>query len=118
MQKLGANDQDLDQLVALFNALANRTRLRILLELTAGERNVASLCHELGLPQPTVSHQLGMLLKKNLVGHKRAGKHVVYGLRGEVGAGSLMRLSVQNLVVNVAARFPASNSRITTPSPT
>jgi DNA-binding transcriptional ArsR family regulator len=52
--------------------------------LAKGERNVTSLCDELGLPQPTVSHHLGLLRMSNLIGNRRNGKQVFYGLNGQV----------------------------------
>src|SRR5438067_267753 len=57
----GASEQDLDQLTTLFRLLADKTRLNILLLLADGERNVTNLCETLRLPQPTVSHHLGLL---------------------------------------------------------
>jgi len=73
-------DQDLDQLSALFRLLSDRTRLSILLKLAAGERNVTTLCEELGLPQPTVSHHLALLRMSNMVKNRRSGKQVFYTL--------------------------------------
>ncbi len=60
-----ALDQDLEQLASLFRLLSDKTRLNILLSLARGERNVSSLCKELELPQPTVSHHLGLLRVNN-----------------------------------------------------
>ena len=41
--------------------------------LADGERNVSSMCDELQLPQPTVSHHLGLLRLNNVIGNRRAG---------------------------------------------
>ena len=49
-----ANDEQLEQLAALFRLLADRTRLNLLMLLADGEKNVTNLCEVLGLPQPTV----------------------------------------------------------------
>ena len=60
--------------------------------LADGERNVSSLCDELGLPQPTVSHHLGLLRMNNVIGNRRSGKQVFYTLNGRVhvdGGGGL-----------------------------
>jgi DNA-binding transcriptional ArsR family regulator len=70
------------ELAGLFTVLSDRTRLHILTILARGERNVMSLCEELGLPQPTVSHHLGMLRMNGLVANRRAGKQVFYSLDG------------------------------------
>ena len=56
-----ASEQDLEQLANLFRLLSDRTRLNILMLLADGERNVTSLCEQLRLPQPTVSHHLSLL---------------------------------------------------------
>jgi DNA-binding transcriptional ArsR family regulator len=75
--------QDLEPLVGLFRILSDKTRVRILLLLSEGERNVGSLCKELGLPQPTVSHHLGLLRSRNLITNRRSGKQVFYGFNGQ-----------------------------------
>ena len=72
------------ELTALFKLLGDRTRLAILQILTGGERNVGTLCDLLGLPQPTVSHHLGLLRDSRLIDNRRAGKHIYYALNGRV----------------------------------
>ncbi|MGD0464957.1 MAG: metalloregulator ArsR/SmtB family transcription factor [Tepidisphaeraceae bacterium] len=79
-----ALEQDLEHLAALFRLLSDKTRLNILLWLAKGERNVTSLCKELQLPQPTVSHHLGLLRVNNLIANRRKGKQVFYALHGSV----------------------------------
>ena len=88
MTKFGAavSEQDLDQLTNLFRLLSDKTRLNILLSLADGERNVTSLCEELQLPQPTVSHHLGLLRVNNVIGNRRKGKQVFYTLSGSVAS--------------------------------
>jgi DNA-binding transcriptional ArsR family regulator len=86
MEGIGAMAQDLEPLVGLFRLLSDKTRLNILMILAKGERNVSSLCEELGLPQPTVSHHLGLLRTKNLISNRRNGKQVFYGLNGRIEA--------------------------------
>jgi len=103
-----AGDADLEQLTALFRLLADKTRLNILMILSAGERNVSSLCQELALPQPTVSHHLGLLRMNNLIGSRRSGKQVFYGLNGSIGTGHghLLELAVESFAVRIGARQP------------
>src|SRR3954449_561177 len=79
-----APTQDLEPLAGLFKLLSDGTRLRILMLLAKGERNVTSLCDELGLPQPTVSHHLGLLRMRQVIVNRRSGKQVFYGLDGHV----------------------------------
>jgi DNA-binding transcriptional ArsR family regulator len=84
----GSKDAELEPLVGLFRLLSDKTRMNILLLLSRGERNVTSLCEELELPQPTVSHHLGLLRMSNLIGNRRKGKQVFYGLNGQVESAS------------------------------
>ena len=95
MQKRGPADQELESLVGLFRLLSDKTRLNILLLLAKGERNVSSLCGELSLPQPTVSHHLGLLRMSNLISNRRAGKQVFYELDGRVDAADNSGLTVK-----------------------
>ena len=86
------NDSELEQLASVFRLLSDRTRLNLLMLLAEGERNVTSLCEALQLPQPTVSHHLGLLRMSNVIENRRDGKQVFYALNGRIGqsqAGSL-----------------------------
>ena|SRR5947209_19236029 len=76
--------QELEPLIGLLQLLADKTRLHILMELAKGERNVSSLCEQLRLPQPTVSHHLGLLRSKNLISNRRHGRQIYYDLHVEV----------------------------------
>src|SRR3954469_22218243 len=100
----GPGDQDLEPLVGLFRLLSDKTRLNILMLLAKGERNVSSLCDELALPQPTVSHHLGLLRMSNLITNRRDGKQVFYDLENRVDAtdGSGLRVSVDRFQVQIA----------------
>ena len=88
------SEQELEPLVGVFRLLSDKTRLNILLLLSKGERNVTSLCGELGLPQPTVSHHLGLLRMSNLISNRRDGKQVFYDLNGQVAADGRATLHV------------------------
>jgi DNA-binding transcriptional ArsR family regulator len=108
---IGASDQDLEQLTALFRLLSDKTRLNILLLLAQGERNVTSLCEELQLPQPTVSHHLGLLRMNNVIGNRRAGKQVFYGLNGRVDASDAsLVINAQNFDIRIGERAVMSVS--------
>jgi ArsR family transcriptional regulator, zinc-responsive transcriptional repressor len=108
MRKFGQGlmDQDLEQLTALFRLLSDKTRLNILLLLSKGERNVTSLCEELSLPQPTVSHHLGLLRMSNIIANRRNGKQVFYGLNGQVESkdADSLQVGVENYLVKIGAR--------------
>src|SRR5215213_7866589 len=93
-RSLGASEQDLEQLTSLFRLLSDKTRLNILFLLSEGERNVTSLCEVLKLPQPTVSHHLGLLRMNNVISNRRSGKQVFYSLNGRLECGVLEGLQV------------------------
>ena len=75
-----ATDKQLAALETLFKALADRTRLRILSLLQAGEICVCDIHGSLGLPQPTVSRHLAYLRKAGLVSGRKDGLWVHYRL--------------------------------------
>jgi ArsR family transcriptional regulator len=105
-----ALDQDLDQLVFLFRLLSDKTRLNILLSLVKGERNVTSLCEELRLPQPTVSHHLGLLRVNNMIANRRRGKQVFYSLHGAVSLvdDTTLEISAGHLLLRITRQPPSS----------
>ena len=70
----------LDRLEHLFKALADRTRLRILALLAAGEVCVCNIHESLTLPQPTVSRHLAYLRRSGLVETRRDGIWMHYRL--------------------------------------
>ena len=101
-----AGENELEQLTVLFHMLSDRTRLKLLLLLAAGERNVTSLCESLHLPQPTVSHHLGLLRMNNIIGNRRSGKQVFYTLNGRVdtsGEDSL-KINLGDLSVHISGK--------------
>lgn len=75
-----ATDTRLLSLETLFKALADRTRLRILGLLHAGEICVCDIHGSLDLPQPTVSRHLAYLRKAGLVTGRKDGLWVHYRL--------------------------------------
>lgn len=103
---LAVIDQELEPLVGLLRLLSDKTRLNILMLLGPGERNVSSLCEELGLPQPTVSHHLGLLRMQNLITNRRNGKQVFYGLNVNVNAldGSGLAIEVDRFLLRIDPR--------------
>ena len=105
-QPLAVEEQDLENLSSLFRLLSDKTRLNILMHLAAGERNVTNLCELLGLPQPTVSHHLGLLRMNNVIGNRRNGKQVFYMLNGRVDASATdaLRINVGAFDVQITLR--------------
>jgi len=65
----------------LFRALADKTRLKILMLLDIREMCVCEIMVALDLTQPTASHHLGILETVGLVKDRREGKWVFYSLK-------------------------------------
>ena len=66
------------QAVGTLKLLANEDRLLLLCELSQGERCVGELEAELGIRQPTLSQQLGILRSQEVVSTRREGKNIYY----------------------------------------
>lgn len=76
---------DLDQMrdaatqaCRLMKVLANRDRLLLLCQMTQGEKCVSELEALVGIGQPTLSQQLGVLREEALVETRREGKNIYY----------------------------------------
>lgn len=63
-----------------FSALADATRLRILLLLLENERSVGDIAAHLEVSQSAVSHQLRLLRSLNIVRYRKNGREVYYDL--------------------------------------
>jgi len=68
------------QACALLKTLGNADRLLLLCQLTQGELCVSDLEAKLGIQQPTLSQQLGVLREEKLVTTRREGKQIYYSL--------------------------------------
>jgi ArsR family transcriptional regulator len=68
------------ELVNLFSALADRTRLRLLNLMTGGEVCVCYFVELLDEPQPKISRHLAYLRRAGLVATRREGKWMHYRL--------------------------------------
>ena len=82
MQKATAPKSGVD---VMFRAFSDRTRLRILNLLKAGELCVCDLVRVIGVPQPKVSRHLAYLRKAGLVTARREGLWMYYKLAPATG---------------------------------
>lgn len=72
---------DYKTLVAVFKALSDESRQKILLSLEKdGETRVSELVRRFGISQPTMSHHLGVLRQAGLVEDRRVGQSVYYAV--------------------------------------
>ena len=65
---------------ALLKVLANPDRLLLMCQLSQGELSVGELEEQLGIRQPTLSQQLGVLRENDLVATRREGKNIFYSV--------------------------------------
>lgn len=70
--------QSADQAGKLLKTLANPDRLLLLCQLSQGERSVGELEALLNIQQPTLSQQLAVLRREQLVDTRREGKQIFY----------------------------------------
>ena len=71
------------QLAAIFNALADPTRVRLVSVLARTELCVGDLAATLGMTQSAVSHQLRLMREMRLVKCRKEGRLVYYALDDE-----------------------------------
>ena len=64
----------------LLRTIANENRLLLMCQLSQGEKSVGELEQILGIRQPTLSQQLGILRNKGLVATRREGKQIIYSV--------------------------------------
>ena len=62
----------------LLKTLSNTDRLMLVCQLAQGEKCVSELENLLGIGQPTLSQQLGVLRDNEMVSTRREGKHIYY----------------------------------------
>lgn len=68
------------QAVMTLKLLANEDRLLLLCQLSQGERCVGELEQQVGIRQPTLSQQLGVLRSEGAVSTRRQGKNIYYSV--------------------------------------
>ena len=78
-----ASDARVGRTTAIFSALADPTRFRILDALSHSELCVCDLAELVGISQSGVSHQLRLLRDRELVAYRRDGQRAVYRLADE-----------------------------------
>ena len=94
MKKRNAKDSELSPSL---KAMADPTRLKILLMLEGEGRTVGQIVDFFHLSQPTITRHLQTLLQADLVIRARSGQHVIYSLNTNV---------IREVCVSLAACFP------------
>lgn len=80
LNQLIPQPDELSRITAIFKALGEPTRARILYALAVSKLSVGELATGLGLTQSNVSHQLTVLKQLKLVVGTRSGRNVHYQL--------------------------------------
>lgn len=75
----------LAKFVETLKDISDGTRLRLLLELASGPKNVGTLTTALDSKQPTVSHHLSILHRAKILQSERVGKEVFYKMAPNSG---------------------------------
>lgn len=79
-------------IVLIFKALGDHSRLKMMQEILRGEITVEVLCEKLKLVSSTVSHHANKLIKANLVNMRKEGKTVFYSMNKDLLDTPLMKL--------------------------
>src|SRR5512139_3180285 len=101
------------KLAALFKALADPTRLRILALLQSMELSVGELAQLLGQSQPRVSRHVRILSDSGLIGRRKEGSWVYLQLSEPVRTDSLFEIT-QGLDEDAQQLFAADAARLDT----
>lgn len=72
------SDAALELIAARFRALSEPTRLKLLMALEDGEKNVTELVNATGATQTNVSRQLSVLTTAGLLARRKSGLSVLY----------------------------------------
>lgn len=76
-------EREFEELVKLYAALGNITRLKIIFSLAKGELCVCDIANVLGLSIPATSHQLKYLYEMKILKSRNDGKMVYYKLNSD-----------------------------------
>ena len=80
MEKKQLSDQALNLVAQRFKALSDPLRLRLIMALMEGERNVGDLVVSCGATQANVSRHLQTLTEVGILKRKKIGLHVFYDI--------------------------------------
>ncbi len=98
-----------ERAAAIFRALGDPQRLRILVMLEDSERCVSELCHALQDNMPAISQRLRLLKAERIVRSRRDGKHIYYALADN----HIARLVTNGLLHALEQSAPSSVTAVT-----
>lgn len=97
------------EIVDVFKALSDPTRLRIAALLTRGELCVCDLLEILKLPQSTISRHMARLKSAGIVNDRRQGKWVHYSLQNGSFPENIRRFLATELTADEPHRSDLKN---------
>ena len=89
----GEREFDLGRAARLLQAMGNPHRLKVLRELSDGERSAGDLGRTTGLQPSALSQHLARLRADGLVSCRRKGSHIYYSLAGDAAKSVLRSLA-------------------------
>ena len=89
-------DDEIEEMGHLFKAMADGSRMRILLALRDGEMCVCDLAALLAVSESAISHQLRLLRQLKLVSNRREGPVLYYRLNDD-HVGRLINLALEHV---------------------
>lgn len=75
--------QELDDLIQLFKALGDPSRMKVLFQIGSSEACVSEVADNLNMSESAVSHHLHILRMNGLVRWRREGKTILYTMEDD-----------------------------------
>jgi len=75
--------EDQTRQALVYKAFCDENRLRIIDQLTLGERCACDLLEKVSIGQSTLSHHMTILIESGIVSSRKSGKWTYYSLRRE-----------------------------------
>lgn len=72
-----------NRMTRIFKAMAEPKRYRIMTMLASGKMSASEILKQFSVTQPTLSHDMRLLIDAELVNDQRIGKSVIYELNHE-----------------------------------
>ena len=77
-KRAGMGPEALELIAGRFRVLGEASRLKLIIALEGGEKNVSALVAGTGLTQANVSRQLQTLTESGILGRRKEGLNVIY----------------------------------------
>jgi DNA-binding transcriptional ArsR family regulator len=75
---------EIEKSLRILRALADLDRVKVLLQVRDGEKNVGMLAKALGIKMVNISHHLAVLRNSGVLKHRKIGRFVYYSLNPSI----------------------------------